>query len=127
MMTSLRLPVVLAINSFVLASVLASPGAVYAESLDKPLAYVVRFGDLNLDARAGAEVLYRRIRTAARDVCGSAERSGSHIRSAAWEECVTSAVRTAVYHVDRPLLTGYYLEQNVRGIDQSPQRATARR
>ncbi len=126
-MTLLRLPVVLAINSFVLASALAAPGVVYADSLDKPLAYVVPFSDLNLDARAGAEVLYRRIRSAARDVCGSAERPASHIRSAAWEECVMSAVRTAVYHVDRPLLTGYYLEQDGHGIDQRPQRATARR
>jgi UrcA family protein len=127
MMTSLRLPVVLAINSFVLASVLAAPGAGYAESLDKPLTYEVRFGELNLDARAGAEVLYRRIQNAARNVCGPAERTGSHIRSAAWEKCVASAVRTAVYHVDRPVLTGYYLEQDGHGIEQRPQRAIARR
>ena len=121
-MISLRLPPAFAIGScvLVLANVLVTPQVAYAESYDRPPTQIVRFGDLNLNSRAGVEVLYRRIESAARDVCGPAEDPGSRRPSAAWQSCVREAVMTAVHKVDRPLLTAYFEERDGNGIRRIP-------
>ena len=76
---------------------------------------VVRFGDLNLERPAGVAVLYRRLKLAAKHVCGEPEHPGSAIISVAWRACVTQAVERAVVKVDRPVLTAYYREHTASG------------
>jgi UrcA family protein len=64
----------------------------------------VHFDDLNLDRPAGAEALYRRIRSAAREVCQTPVYSKNW---SALEEraCFESAVDRAVKIVGAPQLT----------------------
>jgi UrcA family protein len=121
-MISLRLPPAFAIGScvLVLANVLVTPQVAYAESSDQLPTRVVRFADLNLDSRAGIEVLYRRIQSAARDVCEPAQNPGSLRLTTAWQSCMRQAVTTAVRKVDRPLLTAYFEERDGNGIRRIP-------
>jgi UrcA family protein len=63
----------------------------------------VRFDDLNIADPAGAEVLYREIRAAAREVCGSYERGDLTHRALA-QECVEKAIDDAVMKVNAPTL-----------------------
>jgi UrcA family protein len=113
-MISLRLPAAFAISSCLLATVLPIPRVVYADSAEP--AKLVRFSDLNLNNREGAKLLYRRIRSAAREVCGPALRTGTRIPSAEWQACVANAVTAAVQGVDRPMLTAYHDEYTGRAI-----------
>jgi UrcA family protein len=78
---------------------------------------VVRFGDLNLEQPAGVAVLYRRLKLAAKQVCGESEPPGSAITSAAWRACEAQAVDRAVVTVDRPSLTAYYREHTASGYE----------
>jgi UrcA family protein len=71
---------------------------------------IVRFGDLNLERPAGVAALYRRLKLAAKHVCGESEPPGSAIISAAWRVCEAQAVDRAVVTVDRPSLTAYHRE-----------------
>lgn len=68
----------------------------------------VHFGDLDLDQRAGAAVLHRRIRNAAEHVCGVPQSPGTNIPSLAWRSCVADSVERSVIAVDRPALTAYH-------------------
>ncbi|HEV7611185.1 MAG TPA: UrcA family protein [Steroidobacteraceae bacterium] len=124
-MISLRLSTAFAISSCVLASVLVIPPGVCAESPGQLPTKLVRFADLNLHDRDGVELLYRRIQGAARDVCGPSERTGSRIRSAAWQACMANAVKTAVQRVDRPMLTAYYDEHHGQRIQRGLTRTAA--
>jgi UrcA family protein len=58
--------------------------------------------------------LYRRIRNAARSVCGYAD-SRFREEQAAWEGCVAEAIGRAVAGVDNATLTDYYLARANRG------------
>jgi UrcA family protein len=69
---------------------------------------VVHFADLNLDQPAGVATLYRRINFAAGHVCGEPYRTGSHVISDDWSNCVTQAVHRAVLALDRPTLNAYH-------------------
>src|SRR5271168_3900666 len=64
---------------------------------------VVSFRDLNLDTPEGSAVLYRRIMSAAHDVCGDPDRYDPSQRKL--EICVKDAVSRAITQVDRPMLT----------------------
>jgi UrcA family protein len=77
----------------------------------------VRFDDLNLEQPAGAATLYRRLKLAAKHVCGESLPPGSAIISTAWRACVTQAVERAVVTVDRPVLTAYYREHTASGYE----------
>jgi UrcA family protein len=124
-MISLRLPSPFAIGTCVLASLLAAPTLVCADTLAETSAKVVHFADLNINNRQGAEELYRRIQGAARDVCGPREYAGSRTPSSAWQACMADAVKTAVQKVDRPLLTAYYDEHDGRRIQRPLVRTAA--
>ena len=87
------------------ASVLS---AAHASPIDDSQSRVVRYDDLSLATPAGVEALYRRIKDAARDVCGEPTVSGSHLVTEAWKDCVAGAVRRAVLKVNQPTLTTYY-------------------
>ena len=124
-MISLRLPAAFAIGSCVLASLLAAPSPVRADSVAETSTKIVHFADLNINNRQGVEVLYGRIQGAARDVCGPAESAGSRIPSSAWQACMANAVKTAVQRVDRPLLTAYYDEHYGGPVQRRLARTTA--
>jgi UrcA family protein len=68
---------------------------------------VVSFKDLNLSSTEGAGVAYRRIKSAANEVCGERDRfnlSQSHVI----QTCIDQAVSRAVAQVNSPMLTSLY-------------------
>lgn len=71
----------------------------------------VRATDLSTPERVAA--LYRRIRNAARSVCGYAD---NHFREeqAAWDDCVDKAIGHAVAKVGNADLTDYYVARAKR-------------
>ena len=73
----------------------------------------VSYGDLNLNTEAGAEVLYRRLRSAADQVCMSSGSLDAGIR-AAWRACYDKAMNSAVASVNKPMLTA--LHNRLSGI-----------
>jgi UrcA family protein len=70
----------------------------------------VRYSDLDINTRAGATVLYARIRYAAQQVCGDAD-SRQWAASAAVKACVNRAIYTSVRSVNSPKLTNVYNSQ----------------
>jgi UrcA family protein len=79
-----------------------------ADSSDFP-SVVVKYADLNLSNPAGVTVLYRRINTAARDVCKSYDvRSGSYRLAGSADPCVRKAIQDAVNKVGHPALLAIY-------------------
>jgi UrcA family protein len=81
--------------------------AVAAASSTQVESRVVRFGDLNLDSRAGVAVLHKRIRNAAESVCGNASSSLLVLRDA-HERCVAEAVAQGVASVGNPNLSNFH-------------------
>jgi UrcA family protein len=68
---------------------------------------VVSFKDLNLSSTEGAGAAYRRIKSAANEVCGKGGKfnlSQSH----AIQTCIDQAVSRAVAQVNSPTLTSLY-------------------
>jgi UrcA family protein len=102
------------ISASALAIVLLGPRVTHADAVAQRQAEVVRFGDLNLDTRSGAEKLLHRIQMAAATVCKGDEPTGSRLPSAAQEACIRNAVSSAVRNVDSPLLTAYYNQREGR-------------
>jgi|SRR5665213_1907716 UrcA family protein len=99
------------IGASALAIVLVAPRVTHADSVEQRPTAAVRFGDLNVDTRSGVETLFRRIQTAAGEVCRQYEPHGTFVPSAAHRSCMRSAVSGAVRNVDSPLLTAYYNER----------------
>lgn len=66
----------------------------------------VGYADLDIASSAGAASLYRRIKGAARDVCGYQGHSLVEIKQ--WQLCVQGAVADAVATVNSPLLTAMH-------------------
>jgi UrcA family protein len=77
------------------------------EPADAPPHKVVSFRDLNLNTTEGAEVLYKRIKSAAKEVCGVSY-SFDLARMYVPQTCISEAVARAVAQVDRPMLTSLY-------------------
>ena len=76
------------------------------ESVDSLPHKVVSFKDLNLDTPEGAAVLYRRITSAANEVCGNPERYD--LSELKLQICIKDAVSRAITQVNRPILTSLY-------------------
>jgi len=95
-------------SALVPAAVLATLGLLGAtQALAAPPASVkVDFRDLDLSTSAGAQTLYRRITSAARDVCGYEGRALTDV--AAWKGCYRGAIADAVAKVNNPLLTALH-------------------
>ncbi|MBV8877949.1 MAG: UrcA family protein [Gammaproteobacteria bacterium] len=68
----------------------------------------VAFSDLNLTKAQGTVTLYRRIRAAARTVCGPLD-IGFADERADWNRCVDDAIADAVAKVADASLTDYHL------------------
>jgi UrcA family protein len=83
-----------------LAIVAGNPPVQAAE----PLIHVVTYADLDLNSRAGAEVLYVRLQSAARQVCSPFE-SWELSRHVAWRACVDRSLASAITHLNKPLVT----------------------
>jgi UrcA family protein len=79
------------------------------ESVDTLPHKVVSFKDLNLDTPEGAAVLYRRITSAANEVCGNPNRYD--LSQWKLQICVKDAVARAITQVNRPMLTSLYNEK----------------
>lgn len=86
-----------------------------AEPKVKTLA--VSYADLDLSKPAGAQTLYKRIKAAARNVCGPADRYTYATPSQGFRQCFDKAIADAVAQVDRPSLTALHREvtRTVRG------------
>ncbi len=70
---------------------------------------LVRYGDLNLSSREGVAVLYRRLQSAAAEVCGPATAAGSRKVSRGYTDCVSTAVHQAVLRIHRAEVTAYHM------------------
>jgi UrcA family protein len=94
-----------------LCACLAAYGA-SAEPSTKSVA--VSFADLDLSKAAGAQTLYKRIKAAARQVCGPRDLY-THVGSQKqFRKCYDTAVANAVAEIDRPSLTALYKEDTAR-------------
>ena len=86
----------------------------YGASAEQPktVSVTVSFADLDLSKAAGAQTLYKRIKAAARQACGSID-GYTHMKSQSrWRECYESTIADAVASVDRPSLTALYQEES---------------
>lgn len=67
----------------------------------------VKYGDLNIDSPQGADVLYARIRRAARNVCGKFDADLLDVFRQR-EVCINKAISGAVTKVNAPALYAIY-------------------
>jgi UrcA family protein len=98
------------LSALALIGAVASPlsAGAYAVNMLEPPARVVGFKDLDLTRQAGVQVLYTRIKSAAREVCEPLD---------AWTlrllrqdlDCRADAIGRAVADVNSAALTTYYL------------------
>ena len=86
------------------AATLACAAPARAQTSDTVPSVFVKYADLNLGSRGGAEVLLRRIDAAATTVCGGAPDLRRLNQVASFEACRRSAVARAVAAVDSPML-----------------------
>ena len=77
-----------------------------ADSPDVPTK-TVRYAELNLNTADGARALFRRIKYAAADVCGSFD-GLSLAQKAIWQKCYERALVDAVSQVNQPRVTALY-------------------
>jgi UrcA family protein len=82
-------------------------GAHADESVGRVPARTVHYADLNLNTQAGAEVLYKRIRNAAEQVCGNVG-SRQWVEAMAARACVNQAVAASIGAVNNLRLTNTY-------------------
>ena len=71
----------------------------------------VSYGDLNLATEAGAEVLYRRLRRAAAEVCNPLG-SLHAVVQAGWRACYDKALNSAVASANKPMVTALHNRAN---------------
>jgi UrcA family protein len=102
-----KVQVILAIFAAVCVAVLANTTQA-GDVRDAAPQLVVRYADLNLASHAGVAVLYRRIKNAASQVCGSVDLK--HLsQAAAAKPCIDGAIAQAVSAINSPMLTSQYL------------------
>jgi UrcA family protein len=82
-------------------------GGAQAQQADAPAHMTVSYADLNLNSDAGIAVLYRRLRHAARQVCGDWDTT-SLSRGLEAMACINKAMSQAVAQVNSPMLTSLY-------------------
>jgi UrcA family protein len=82
-----------------------------ASAEPKAKTQTVSFADLDLSKPAGAQTLYKRIKAAARRVCGPIDHYTYVAPAQAFRECYAKAIADAVAQVDRPSVTALHREQ----------------
>lgn len=70
---------------------------------------------LDLKRPADVAVLYDRIRQASEAVCEVGPQTGSHLRSAAQQRCVSASIDSAVKTIDRAELSQYHRQAKAGG------------
>ncbi|HEY6125651.1 MAG TPA: UrcA family protein [Steroidobacteraceae bacterium] len=85
---------------------LALSGVAAAGSRDVA-SVVVRYGDLNLNSRAGVVGLHKRLRNAAESVCGNLDSRILGL-SDAFDQCVDEALANGVAAVGNPNLSDFH-------------------
>ena len=94
---------------------LAAPAAAGVHpAKDQPdvLSTTVRYGDLDLNRTAGADMVLGRIARAARDVCGEAPAPRDLAKRARYRACLATATDTAVARIDAPVVTARHQGRN---------------
>ncbi len=76
----------------------------------------VKFADLDLTRTTGAEALYSRIRSAARQVCAPSLASWEWKAIETTRPCIDKAITRAVADVNAPMLTSYYMARSRQTI-----------
>ena len=92
----------------ILIAALAAPATaeVYpAKNQPDALSATVRYGDLDLNRTAGADLALSRIARAARDVCGEAPGPRELAKRTRYRACVATATDAAVATIDAPVVT----------------------
>ena len=92
-------------------AVCSSLVAYSASAEPKAKTLTVSYADLDLSKPAGAQTLYKRIKAAARSVCGPTDRYTYSTPSHAFRQCFDKAIADAVAQVDRPSLTALHREE----------------
>jgi UrcA family protein len=87
------------------AAALSCAAPVLAQTSDSVTSVSVKYRDLNIGSPAGAQVLLKRIETAANTACGGAPDIRLLNQWTTFEACRRSAVGRAVAAVDSPMLT----------------------
>lgn len=114
--------------SIVLVTVMSSAlsPAGNASSSEEVRAQEVHYSDLDITREAGAERLYKRIRTAAREICGTPGieqiMNAHRVR-----RCAEEATARAVAQVNSPALTRYYEEKNGSAYRDMPDIVAAKK
>ena len=98
------------VAAFAVCTSLVAYTASAAEPKVKSLA--VSYADLDLSKPAGAQTLYKRIKAAARHVCGPTDQYTFVTSASAFRQCFNKAVADAVGQVDRPSLTALHREES---------------
>ncbi len=97
-------------NSFKLltaaVAALALGGIAQAGAQRETVSVVVKYGDLDLESDQDVRTLRKRIRNAARSVCGSIDTRILGLRDA-YEDCVEEAFTDGVAAVGNPKVTNY--------------------
>ena len=97
-----------------IASVAAAPA--WCGPIGRHEAVVTRVrvpvGDLDLNSRAGADTLIRRVSAAAAHACGGSEAMGVTmlLEQRAYRACKTKAVAQAIAHLDAPVVRARYAQ-----------------
>lgn len=99
-----------AIRCTLLAVLMGSLSAAFAAVAlaDESPNRVVHYTDLDLTRSTGVEMLYTRIKVAAREVCEPEGTRGLAFVAAA-NQCMEQAIANAIARVGAPALTNYYL------------------
>lgn len=88
-------------------------GMTQAAEQSQSLTRIVAYGDLNLESTQGAQVLYSRLRTAARSVCAPLE--GRDLRQQSqWHNCFDHAVDSAVTEVNKTTVSALHNQMVTR-------------
>ena len=87
------------------AATLSCATPALAQISDTVPSVTVKYSDLNIGSRPGAQMLLKRIEAAANTVCGGAPDIRQLNQVASFEACRRSAVARAVVAVDSPMLT----------------------
>jgi UrcA family protein len=85
---------------------------------------VVSFKDLNLNSAEGVEVLYKRIRSAAHEVCADPDRYD--LSEYKLRPCIDDAMSRAIAKVNSPMLTSLYEAKTGKGDKKTTTLAQAR-
>ena len=76
---------------------------------------VVRYGDLNLNSQTGVASLHKRIRNAAKSVCGPLDSRILGLRDG-YDNCVTEAVQNGVAAVANANLSNFHANKGKRVV-----------